>query len=110
MNGIEFFGKKYIGLSVSFCVMDIADGKVPFDEVACILAGTRIKKPNEDLSKVIKEYSETYWKEDPHKYVRVFVELWQKDLIIQPRLDDITVSIHGGHWLIYTQTHDPEKL
>jgi hypothetical protein len=53
-----------IGLSISFCVRDIADGKVAYDDVQVILAGTNMHMMgdvNAGINRVIESYREIYW-------------------------------------------------
>tara|TARA_Y100000310_G_scaffold52436_1_gene48186 strand:+ start:209 stop:661 length:453 start_codon:yes stop_codon:yes gene_type:complete len=52
--------KLYVGTSLSFCVRDILDGKMPLDRVIGMESGTRIKTL-EQLDCVIDDYLETYW-------------------------------------------------
>jgi hypothetical protein len=55
-----------IGLSVSFCVRDIAEGKVPLEEVDCIFSGT-CARAQEDWDVVIDRYKSVYWQKFPDK-------------------------------------------
>jgi hypothetical protein len=53
-----------IGLSISFCVRDIADGKVAYDDVQVILAGTNMHMMgdvNAGINRVVESYREIYW-------------------------------------------------
>jgi hypothetical protein len=52
-----------IGLSISFCVKDIAAGKVPYESVHLVIAGTNTDNGDPaKLQRVINAYSATYWR------------------------------------------------
>lgn len=73
-----------IGLSMSFCVKDILEGKVDLDEVEKIITGTKIKN-EQDLEEVVKQYSEVYWRSNPPKAMEILAVLWGSGRIDQPR-------------------------
>lgn len=85
--------KRYIGLSLSFCVKDILNGKINIDEVSAIVTSTAFKSVEE----CIKMYYMGYWEQYTKSQVReVLTNLWP--IIFQPRLSgDITE--HRGHML-----------
>lgn len=91
--------KKYIGLSVSFCIRDIVNGIVSADQVEKIIAGTCAPNP-EVWDKVIKKYKETYWIKNPKKCEKVLREFIKKNKIEQPRLNGREgPDTFEGHWL-----------
>ena len=48
------------GRSLSFCVKDILDGKVSYNEVGKIVASTACKN-DDDWVKVVEQYMLSYW-------------------------------------------------
>ena len=50
-----------IGLSLSFCVRDILDGKVAVEDVECIVAGTAAET-DEDWECLVVGYAQSYWR------------------------------------------------
>lgn len=89
-----------IGLSVSGCVRDIAQGDVSIFDVEKIIAGTRVM--DGDWSGVIEAYTKHYrWGEEE---VDVLNWLLDNDMIEQPRAKDdhhfpnIAPS-SGGRWV-----------
>ncbi len=81
-----------IGLSVSFCVRDIASGKVSIDDVEKIIAGTCVSTP-EHWEEVIKSYMESYWsfggqESTPEACEQICRQLLAEGKIEQPRLAD----------------------
>lgn len=93
--------KKYVGLSISFCIRDIVNGVVSADQVNKIIAGTCASNP-EAWDKIIKTYKETYWKENPEECERVLRKFIKENKIEQPRLNGSEgPDIFEGHWLLY---------
>jgi hypothetical protein len=93
-----------IGLSVSFCVRDIAKGEVALADVDKIIGSTRAVTP-ENWEQVIAHYKETYWSWDdctPEKGEAVLRQLLAEGKIEQPRLlDDRNYPWLGNrkHWV-----------
>lgn len=54
--------KKYVGLSLSFCVKDILAGLVPIEMVAKIVCGFHFEAGDQLSERQIANYCETYWK------------------------------------------------
>lgn len=73
-----------IGLSISFCVRDIAEGRVALEEVDKIIAGTKVANP-EDWEEVLATYREIYWKRCSNA-TAIFRTLLAAGKIEQPRL------------------------
>ena len=88
----------YIGLSLSFCVKDIAAGVIHLDEVIGIRSSTAVTTP-EGWDKLFAEYRSTYWSSDPDRCEEIARRLLATEGIIQPRLQDKPVhSISQGRW------------
>lgn len=87
---------KKIGLSLSPCVKDILDGKVPMKKVSKIIASTAFPT----MEEAINFYYPIAWKEHPkEEVIRVMTILWP--IVYQPRLEakghpKFTV---GNHWV-----------
>jgi hypothetical protein len=90
---------KRIGLSLSFCIKDICDGKVAFDDVAVIITNTRANDAV-DWRRLTESYSRSYWSQIPNA-AAMADRLRRMGRIVQPRLDDPEHhhSIVGGWWL-----------
>jgi hypothetical protein len=89
-----------IGLSVSFCIKDIAMGKVSIDDVERIEAGTHAET-DADWEEVIKAYRELYWQEFPDAAEAILRDLFAQGKIEQPRLHGAPIrNIGGGHWAV----------
>ncbi len=90
---------KLIGLSVSFCIKDIIEGKVHANDVDYIIGATAASD-EADWRKVADLYCKTYWRKNP-KVARAILEgfLWQGK-IKQPRLiGKDPHNIHNEHWM-----------
>ena len=74
-----------IGLSVSFCVREIANGSVNLADVEKIVAGTNAPTP-EAWEQIVKQYRETYWRDDTDNCERIFRQLLAEGKIHQPRV------------------------
>jgi hypothetical protein len=85
-----------IGLSLSFCIGDILEGKVKPDEIIAIISSTNFSSPEE----AIKNYS-TYWNGyDEGEVKNILNTMWP--LVFQPRKANATYrghSISNGHWV-----------
>ena len=90
-----------IGLSLSFCIMDILGGEVALEDVECIISGTRAETP-EDWNELIEGYRRFYWKKDPDEGERICRLLLAEHRIDQPRTRGYEAhNIGGGHWVGY---------
>lgn len=90
---------KKIGLSLSFCVSDIARGKVSLAEVDKIITGTAATPDQWD--ELLAEYKRIYWYENPEKCEQIARKLMKEGKIVQPRLDGAEArNIAAGHWLV----------
>ena len=79
--------KNKIGLSLSFCIRDIIEGKVALDEVSHIEAGTRMPDVWA-LDRVINSYRKNYWRKDPDLAEEICRKFWAEGKIQQVRLED----------------------
>jgi|HubBroStandDraft_5_1064220.scaffolds.fasta_scaffold259211_3 hypothetical protein len=77
---------KKVGLSLSFCVRDIIEGKVSLDDVAFIYSGTKAETA-EHWDGLIYMYSLNYWSTNPSEGERLARHFIDNGLIIQPRLE-----------------------
>jgi hypothetical protein len=88
----------YIGLSLSFCVRDIARGVIPLEEVVGIRSATAVTTP-EGWDALFAEYRSTYWSADPDRCEAIARQLLAAEGIWQPRLEDKPVhNIAQGRW------------
>ena len=87
------------GLSLSFCVADIAAGLVGVDAVERIVASTAATTP-EDYDLVIAGYRETYWRDNPDRCEVIARQLIAEGKVEQPRLSGGHANdVSDGHWL-----------
>ena len=87
-----------VGLSLSMCVRDLAEGKVRYKDVAYISTGTYAPTAQDFLS-VLDTYSTTYWRDYPKKAQSIALWLWYDGKIIQPRtMGKQPLSLDNGHW------------
>ena len=88
--------KKYVGLSLSFCIKNILDGDVKIEDVFCIVTNTGFSS----IDGVIENYCKDYWRDYPKDKVKELLEkLWP--IIYQPRLveEDSMCLVAHGWWL-----------
>lgn len=90
--------EKLVGLSLSFCVSDIANGMVSLKEVGLIYAGTSFSGIRGFLQ-VCKYYTKYYWREQKAKSVAIAAILWATGRIEQPKLRGLPAPwVAHGHW------------
>lgn len=90
---------KVVGLSLSFCVKDIMDGKVHIDDVQFITTGTYATSSS-DWDEVINVYRKAYWYSDPDHGEAIARRLINDGLILQPRLEGNRPLFKGnGKWV-----------
>ncbi len=75
-----------VGLSLSFCVLDILKGNVPASRVREIITGTNITD-QEGWDDLLSRYKTTYWKIDPDKGEQIARQFITDGRIKQPLLD-----------------------
>jgi hypothetical protein len=87
-----------VGLSLSFCVQDIMNGKVDINDVAFIYSGTYFRNTREwDIG--LNQYKEVYWVKNPSEGERIARYFLEKGLIIQPRLEGKYLFKGQLNWL-----------
>lgn len=88
-----------IGLSLSYCVADIVNGLVDRNDVAYIIAGTRIRS-KADLDGALAVYSFFYWDKNPELGKVIALDFYHRGLLLQPRLLDNGdgPNVNEGHW------------
>lgn len=77
--------RSMLGLSLSFCIADILNGRIQEEEVICIIAGTRAQTEAE-WDRLIGNYEEFYWRKDPLKAEAIVRRLRKQGRIHQPRI------------------------
>lgn len=98
-----------IGLSLSFCIREIAEGKVKISKVAKIIAGTCAAN-DADWDDVIARYRTTYWSNCPTECESALYWLKSEGLIEQPRLAGGNgPNISRGMWVI-DQSHADYRM
>ncbi len=87
-----------IGLSLSFCIKDIIEGRVPLSDVLRIEAGTCATP--ERWPELMDEYAKVYWTKDPERAKRIATNLYRYGMIDQPRLrGEKPANISDGWWI-----------
>lgn len=76
-----------IGLSLSFCVSDIAVRGLDIKKIDKIITGTRCRDESE-WNELITEYQQTYWRKFPIGAELIVRDLLRAGKIVQPRLED----------------------
>lgn len=90
--------KDLIGLSISWCIQDIIEGKVPLSRVRYIVAGTKIET-QKDFEVVCNAYTKGSWRKYSERARLIFQLLWDSQQIIQPRVNGHQAwNISNGHW------------
>ena len=98
-----------IGLSLSFCIREIAEGKFKISQVAKIIAGT-CAASGADWDDVIARYRTTYWSNCPTECESALYWLKSEGLIEQPRLNGGNgPNIARGMWVI-DQSHADYRM
>src|SRR5215475_1810100 len=77
-----------IGLSLSFCVRDLALGVVAPEDVAFITSGTRCETA-EHWDDVLKTYREVYWYKCPEQADAIARQLIAEGRVRQPKLEHV---------------------
>lgn len=105
----EIWPKTKVGLSLSFCIRDIYEGRVKEREIKEIQTSTTAKSP-EAWKKILETYRENYWYRDPKTQEAIFWRLLNSGRIKQPRLEGKGIhNIADGHWLDTGDTPDIEE-
>lgn len=86
------------GLSLSFCIKDIINGKVDVKNVKEIVTGTCCRT-EEDWNKVLDHYIDFYWQADSVRAIDIFSLLKRFGRIDQPRTrGESAPNISEGWW------------
>lgn len=89
-----------IGLSLSFCVSDILEGKIEEGKVSRIIAATAARN-EADWQEVFAYYRKTYWRVDPKLGESIARRLIKAGKVEQPRLwGKGYPDINNGHWCV----------
>ena len=89
-----------IGLSLSFCIADILNGKVKVEEIHKIITNTKIED-NPQWQNVIERYGKHYWDGRYSEAEAIIDQLRDEGRIYQPRVSmGIYAKFHKdtGHW------------
>lgn len=88
------------GRSLSFCIRDIAEGKVAEFDVARIVTGT-CAPDRAAFEALLDGYCETYWRKMPETAKAVALRLFDAGKIDQPRLrGEEGPNVSNGHWKV----------
>ncbi len=88
-----------IGLSLSFCINDIARGKVKEDRVLKIITSTDAPT-KEDWEQILESYCKTYWHDNPENCKAIANRLYANGKIDQPRTRGENPNFVGRtHWI-----------
>jgi len=89
---------KKVGLSLSFCVKDIVNGRVKLEEVSHIVTACKFAN-SEDLQVIIDIYKGVYWEGKEDEGERVAKYLFEKGKLLSPRACGMPYpDIVNGHW------------
>ena len=72
---------KKLGLSLSFCIRDIAEGRVDINDVHHIVTGCS-QEHEQHVNGIIADYVRSYWRKCAVKAVEVFDELRRTNRIM----------------------------
>ncbi len=100
-----------VGLSLSFCVKDIATGKIPYERVVQIIASTNYNlEDRNDIAELCQKYGEYYWKGNiKQTCFRIVDKLIADNKIRQPRREGgVGTNISRGRWLLQNDLQDEE--
>lgn len=88
-----------IGLSISFCIRDIIEGKVQESDVEKIVANTKCETL-QHWQEVILQYRRIFWRKNPELGEALCWRFVADNMIDQPRCrGEESHNISQGHWL-----------
>lgn len=100
LRAIDRNGTK-TGLSLSFCVRDLALGRVAYADVKVIITRTALETWQDYLG-ALRSYTELYWRRecDTEKACAIARRLWKEGKIYQPKLHKQPLVSYrtGEHW------------
>lgn len=85
-----------IGLSLSFCVKDILQGKVDLKDVTKIYTSTHVTTP-EDWKRLEELYCDVYWRANPTAALWILGYLRATGRIVQPKMEGRQAALYGPH-------------
>lgn len=98
-----------IGLSLSFCIRDIASGKVDLDDVQEIVSSTMAFTLTQIMI-CLDRYQESYWLGYPDA-IEIALGFVRSGKVYQPRCDYgsyMSHNIAAGHW-VYGNERNPDN-
>ena len=73
-----------IGLSLSFCIQDVIEGRMPVEAIDSLITGT-MAETVEEWQELLDRYCAVYWRKDPVRARRIVTALRALGKIDQPR-------------------------
>lgn len=96
-----------VGLSISRCILVLAEGRIPGGAVRKIIGGTLF----DDLDSMWQEYSQKYWSSCTLRARTVFYQFVEKNGIDQPRLrGEEPPDSSGGIWMVGARQYETAAL
>jgi len=92
--------KNRVGLSLSICIPEIAEDKVPIEEVAVVLSGARFEFRS-DLEKRLEYIVNVYprWQKNPEGCKAIALHLYDDGRLISVQSRGLPIiSIADGYW------------
>lgn len=87
-----------IGLSLSFCIKEMVEGKVDPATVSKLIVGTQCATP-EQWEDVLTQYCRVYWIKNPDACDKLARQFIAEGKVEQPRLRGDRFSISNGIWV-----------
>ena len=98
---------KLIGLSLSFCVRDIAAGNVPIEAVQHIVSACSPRNEAEVQNEILTSYLKSYWRADQQGCLTVFNELRESRRIMWcADWEKRAIMIGNTNWLPFPDVND----
>ena len=89
---------KFIGLSLSFCIKDICEGKVPLEAVAGIVPGFALNAADHvAVNELLIRYLPIYWYKYPEKASETLNQLLDSGRILPPHAGGQNIA--HGYWM-----------
>ncbi len=90
--------KPMIGLSLSFCIMDMINENLGVHDIVKIVSNTKAENLLA-FENVLRSYTDVYWADFPEKAKNLARRLWAAGKIDQPRTrDESPHTISEGRW------------
>ncbi len=98
---------KLIGLSLSFCVRDIASGSVPIEAVQHIVSGCSPINEEDVQNEILTPYLKSYWRGDQTGCLTVFNALRDSHRIMWcSHWQKTPVAIGSTYWVPFPDLND----